>query len=57
MTRAAHPQPLVQRAFELRRKGLSYGRIARQLEREFSRHVGDATVRDWVTYRSRGQGA
>lgn len=54
MTRRAHPQPMVKRAHELRAKGLSYGRIARMLGEEFGVYVGDATVRDWTTYFSRG---
>lgn len=54
MSRAAHPRPLVLRALALRAEGLSYARIARTLFTEFGVEVGDATVRDWVTYRTRG---
>lgn len=54
MTRAAHPAPLVERAHALRAEGLSYRRIAGRLWVEFGIQVGEATVRDWVTYQTRG---
>ncbi|WP_411887377.1 helix-turn-helix domain-containing protein [Hydrocarboniphaga effusa] len=49
MTRRAYPKDLVRRAHLLRSRGLSYKLIADELG------VGASTVRDWVTYYSRGQ--
>lgn len=54
MSRAAHPRPVVQRAHALRAEGLSYRAIAGRLWTEFGVQVGEATVRDWVTYYTRG---
>ncbi|HEX6216708.1 MAG TPA: hypothetical protein VFZ38_17860 [Vicinamibacterales bacterium] len=57
MTRAAHPPELVRRAHELKRQGMTYRAIAARLMDEFDRFVGSATVRDWVTYYTRGTGS
>lgn len=54
MTRAAHPTAAVSRAHVLRCAGLSYSAITRVLLEEFRVAIGAATVRDWVTYYTRG---
>ncbi len=48
MSRRAHDSKLVARALVL-----GYGAIARELFTEFGQSVGESTVRDWVTYRTR----
>lgn len=47
---------MVKRAHALRSEGKSYAQIARALWTEFGIEVGQSTVRDWVSYYSRGQG-
>lgn len=54
MTRRAYPKEMVERAHALRAEGRSYGGIAYALWVEFKIEVGDSTVRDWVSYYSRG---
>ncbi len=54
MTRKAHDAKLVRRAKELRDvEGKTYAGIAERLFIEHGIWVGESTIRDWVTYRTR----
>lgn len=54
MTRRAYDKKLVERAKDLRSKGWPYSAIARKIYAEYGESVSLYTIRDWVTYYSRG---